>query len=379
METIRFRRFFLPLFRFLQRQAFCAGDAKLNRDFLKENGMLQRELGSSGIQASVIGFGAWAIGGWMWGGADEKEAVKAIQAAIDNGINLIDTAPVYGFGHSETVVGKALKGGYRNKAVLATKCGLVWTDTKGSHFFDSSEGIIDDDDNSSAKYHVYRYLGPKSVRQEVEASLRRLGTDVIDVMQTHWQDPVTPIEETAGELAKLKQEGKIRAIGCSNATPEDMDRYRSVAPLDVDQEKYSMLDRELEANNLPYCKQNNVAFFAYSPLGQGLLTGRIGPDRVFGPEDQRAADPRFSQENRKKMQTFLAEIKPAADKHGLTLGQLVAAWTVSQPGCSHALLGARNAQQVEENAKAGAAKLDVEDLAMMAKAIDKHLTGFDEA
>lgn len=341
--------------------------------------MLQRELGSSGIKASVIGFGAWAIGGWMWGGADEKEAIKAIQAALDNGINLVDTAPVYGFGHSETVVGKALKGGYRNKAVLATKCGLVWNSDKGSHFFDSSSGIVDDDDNPGAQYHVYRYLGPKSIRLEVEASLRRLDTDVIDVMQTHWQDPTTPVEETAGELDKLKKEGKIRAIGCSNATTEEMERYRGVAPLDVDQEKYSMLDREFDASNLPYCKKHNVAFFAYSPLGQGLLTGKVGPERVFGPEDQRAGDPRFSQENRKKMQTFLAEIKPAAEKHGLTLGQLAAAWTVAQPGCSHALLGARNAQQVVENAKAGAAKLDAEDLAMIAKAIEKHLAGFGEA
>lgn len=337
--------------------------------------MLMRELGVSGINASVIGFGAWAIGGWMWGGTDDKEAVMAIQAAIDNGISLIDTAPVYGFGHSEEIVGKALKGGYRNKAVLASKCGLVWDTNKGSHFFDSSENIPDDEDNPKARYHVYRYLGPKSVRKEVEASLKRLGTDVIDVMQTHWQDDTTPIEETAAELAKLKAEGKIRAIGCSNATPEEMDRYRRVAPLDVDQEKYSMLDREMEKTNLPFCAKHKVAFFAYSPLAQGLLTGKIGPDRVFSPTDQRAADPRFTVENRKKILAFLADLEPVAERHALTLGQLAAAWTVSQTGCSHALLGARDAKQVAENAKAGSAKLAKEDLDHIARAMDKHLKG----
>ncbi len=335
--------------------------------------MQLRELGGTGINASVIAFGSWAIGGWMWGGADEKEAIRAIQAALDNGINLIDTAPIYGFGHSEEVVGKALKGGYRQKAVLASKCGLVWWDDKGTHFFDSSEGIMDDDDNPKAKYRVYRYLGAKSIRKEVEDSLRRLGTDVIDVMQTHWQDPTTPIEETAAELLKLKQEGKIRAIGCSNATPEEMDQYRKVAPLDVDQEQYSMLDRGMEKTNLPYCAKHKIAFFAYSPLTQGLLTGKVGPDRVFSDTDQRARDPRFSQENRALVNAFLQAVKPIADKHDLSYGQLVAAWTVAQPGCSHALLGARNAEQVLENAKAGSARLEKEELDAIAAAMEKHL------
>lgn len=331
--------------------------------------MQLRELGGSGINASVIGFGAWAIGGWNWGGADENEAIKAIHAAIDNGINLIDTAPIYGFGHSEEVVGKALKGGWRQKAVLATKCGLVWEGTNGDHFFDSSDGIVEEDDNPNAKYHVYRYLNPKSIRREVENSLRRLGVDVIDVMQTHWQETVTPIAETAGELLKLKKEGKIRSIGCSNATPEQMDEYRQVAPLDVDQEKYSMLDREMEKTNLPYCAEHKVAFFAYSPLAQGLLTGKVGVDREFSETDQRATDPRFSRESRQKMLNFLDGLKPIMDKHRATPGQLVSAWTVAQPGCSHALLGARNPKQVEENAVAGSIMLDKEDLDFIAKAM----------
>ncbi|MDR0361699.1 MAG: aldo/keto reductase [Planctomycetota bacterium] len=338
--------------------------------------MKLRKLGSSGIDASVIAFGAWAIGGWMWGGADEKEAIDAIHAALDNGINLIDTAPIYGFGRSEEIVGKALKGGWRKKAVVASKCGLVWEGTEGIHNFDSSEAIIDG--NPRSKYHVYRFLGPKSIRREVENSLKRLGVDVIDVMQTHWQESTTPISETAGELLKLRQEGKIRAIGCSNATPEQMDEYRKVAPLDVDQEKYSMLDLTPEKTNLPYCEKNNVAFFAYSPLAQGLLAGAIGPDRVFSDTDQRAHDERYSIANRKLIMGFLEEIKPVADKHGLTYGQLVAGWTVSQPGCSHALLGARSVKQVIENAKAGSANLDAEDLAAIRKAMDARLANFKD-
>jgi aryl-alcohol dehydrogenase-like predicted oxidoreductase len=338
--------------------------------------MQLRKLGDSGIDASVIAFGAWAIGGWMWGGADEKDAIDAIHAALDNGINLIDTAPIYGFGHSEKVVGKALKGGWRDRAVIASKCGLVWEGSEGSHEFDSSEAIIDGDPRS--KYHVYRFLGAKSVRREVENSLKRLGVEVIDVMQTHWQDSTTPISETAGELLKLKKEGKIRAIGCSNATPGQMDEYRAAAPLDVDQEKYSMLDRAPEKTNLPYCARNNVAFFAYSPLAQGLLAGAIGPDRKFADSDQRARDARYGVANRKRILAFLEDIKPVADKRRLTYGQLVAAWTVAQPGCSHALLGARNARQAAENAKAGFVELDGEDLAAIAEAMDKHLADFKD-
>ncbi|MDR3211921.1 MAG: aldo/keto reductase [Planctomycetota bacterium] len=331
--------------------------------------MQQRELGSSGIMASVIGFGAWAIGGWMWGGSDDQAAVEAIHTAIDNGINLIDTAPIYGFGHSEEVVGKALKGGWRNKAVLASKCGLVWEGNRGEHFFDSSDGIVEENDNPQAKRHVYRYLGAQSIRQEVENSLRRLGTDHIDVMQTHWQDPTTPIEKSMEELLRLKEEGKIRAIGCSNATPANMDSYRSLGPLDVDQEKYSLLDREREADNLPYCQQHRVAFFAYSPLAQGLLTGKIGPERKFSPTDQRANDPRFSLDNRQKVAAFLRELTPVREKHGITTGQLVAAWTVAQPGLSHALLGARTQEQVVENAAAGAVQLTPEDREFIKRAI----------
>ncbi len=339
--------------------------------------MQTRPLGQSGIEASVIAFGAWAIGGWMWGGADEKESIAAIHAALDHGMNFIDTAPMYGMGRSEEVVGKALKGGYRNKAVVATKCTLVWDGSgeDGFFFFGSDDKGRLPDNTPNPKYKVYRNNKPRAIRKGLEESLRRLQTEVIDLFQTHWQDPTTPISETMEELLKMKKEGKIRAIGCCNAKPEEMDQYRKIGQLDSDQEKYSMLDRAMEKTNLPYVAKNKIAFLAYSPLGQGLLTGAVGPDRKFEPGDKRNADPRFSQESRAAVAKFLAEIKPVADAYSLTLGQLVAAWTVAQTGCSHALLGARNAKQVIENAKAGEVKLAADALAKVSKAVEEKLAG----
>jgi aryl-alcohol dehydrogenase-like predicted oxidoreductase len=195
--------------------------------------MRYRPLGASGIEASVVGLGAWAIGGWMWGGADEADSIRCIQAAVDLGVNLIDTAPVYGFGKSEEIVGKAIKG-RRDKVVVATKCGLVWHTDKGQFFFKSSEENIGVGEDI---YTVHQYLGPECIRYEVELSLKRLQVDTIDLYQTHWQESTTPIADTMAELLKLKHEGKIRAIGVSNATTEHMDEYRAVGVLDCDQER----------------------------------------------------------------------------------------------------------------------------------------------
>ena len=271
--------------------------------------MRYRALGESGIEASVVAFGAWAIGGWWWGGADDSESMAAIRRALDLGINLVDTAPVYGMGHSEEVVGKAIKG-RRDEVVLATKCGLVWHTDRGTHFFDQ------------AGKGVRRYLGAESIRYEIEQSLRRLQTDYIDLYQTHWQDATTPIAETMGALLELKKEGKIRAIGVSNATVEQMDEYRKAGPLDADQEKYSMLNRQMDEAQLPYCERENIAVLAYSPLAQGLADrqdhGRPPPGRGRLPGGQ----PVFSVENRKRILTFLDEIRPVADEHGATLAQL---------------------------------------------------------
>lgn len=337
--------------------------------------MQMRALGASGIEASAVAFGAWAIGGWMWGGTEEKEAVAAIHAALDNGINLIDTAPMYGMGRSEEILGKALQGGRRQKAIIASKCSLVWDGSgeDGLFFFGADDQRRLPDDTVNPKYKVYKNNKPHLIRKGVEESLARLKTDVIDLLQTHWQEPTTPIEETMGELMKLKQEGKIRAIGCCNASPEEMDKYRAAGQLDTDQEKFNMIDRGMLEKNLPYCAKNKVAFLAYSPLAQGLLTGAIGPDRIFPEGDLRRTNPRYSQENRKKVAEFLATIKPVADDYKLTLGQTVTAWTLAQTGCSHVLLGARNAKQVEENAKGGAAKLDNAALALVTRAMNEKL------
>lgn len=320
--------------------------------------MRMRELGTSGIQASVVAFGAWAIGGWNWGGTSEDESVASIHAAIDLGMTFIDTAPMYGYGRSEEILGKALAGGRRNHVVLASKCGLTWDGQGTFHIY--TDDVGKSADAATAKYTVCKNGRADVIRKGVEDSLRRLRTDYIDLMQTHWQDPATPIEETMGELMRLKKEGKIRAIGCSNATPDDMDKYRASGQLDTDQEKYSMLDRQREDDNLPYCAEHKLSFLAYSPLAQGLLTGAVGPDREFGPGDGRRDNPRFSQEGRRRVLAFLQSVKPIADDYGLTYGQLVAAWTLAQPGCTHILLGARTPEQVTENVKGGAATLEDE-------------------
>jgi methylglyoxal reductase len=318
--------------------------------------MQTRQLGQSGIEASIIGLGTWGMGGWMWGGTDEAAAIKAIHAAIDAGVNLIDTAPAYGLGLSEEIVGKAIRG-RRNQVVLATKCGLVWHTNGGNYFF------TEDD------HPVHRYLGRDSIRHEVEESLRRLQTDTIDLYQTHWQDPTTPIEETMNTLLDLKREGKIRAIGVSNVSIPELSNYLRIGPVDSVQEKYSMLDRELEAELLPYCQQHGVAMLSYSSLALGLLSGKIGPDRAFTGDDQRASDPRFSVENRQRVADMLREIEPIAERYGLSVAQLAIAWTAQQPGITHVLCGARNPAQALENARAGDVHLTEADFAAVDQAV----------
>ena len=323
--------------------------------------MKYRKLGKSGIEASVVGFGSWAIGGWMWGGiTDEREAIGAIHAAINSGMNLIDTAPMYGFGASEKTVGKAISD-RRDKVVLATKCGLIWHEERGDfHCFTDEKHPSKD-----GKFKISRCLAPDVIRYEVEESLKRLKTDYIDLLQTHWQDTTTPISETMETLLRLKEEGKIRAIGCCNADLNQIRHYDATGELDSDQELYSILDRGPEKEILPYTSQQNIAFLAYSSLGQGLLTGKIGPERVFNDGDQRNLKPRFSVKNRQRVQKMLESFRPVAEKHSVSLGQLAIGWTVSQKGCTHALVGARSATQVQENIAGGTITLDGEDLQTM--------------
>jgi aryl-alcohol dehydrogenase-like predicted oxidoreductase len=242
---------------------------------------------------------------------------------------------------------------------IATKCGLVWEANKGTPF------VMQDG------HQIYRYLGPESIRRECEQSLKRLGIDHIDLYQTHWQDATTPIEQTMSALMDLKRQGKIRAIGVSNATMEQIEEYRAVGPVDTDQEKYSMLDRNLEAVQLPYLLKNNIAFLAYSPLANGLLTGKITASREFSGDDLRRNNSRFSKENREWVARALRDFEPIAKQHDATIAQVVLAWTLEQPGVTHGLVGARNRPQALENAAAGGLTLSAEELKLIDQAIEQ--------
>ncbi|GAA3069452.1 aldo/keto reductase [Rhizobium viscosum] len=325
---------------------------------------LIRDIGRSGITASAVGLGTWAIGGWMWGGTDEAESIAAVQASLDAGVTLIDTAPAYGLGRSEEIVGKALAG-RRDKAVIATKCGLVWHADKGRHFFDQDGRP------------VHRYLGRDAIFHEVEESLRRLGTDYLDLYITHWQDPTTPIEETMRALEDLKISGKIRAIGASNVSAPELETYIATGGLDAIQERFSMIDREIESDLLPLTRVNGVSTLSYSSLALGLLSGAIGPERIFSGDDQRRDNPRFSVSNRKKAVDFASAIRPVADKHQASIAQTVIAWTLAQPGITFALCGARNKAQALDNARAGTIRLDVDDQSAINAAISAKLTAMD--
>jgi aryl-alcohol dehydrogenase-like predicted oxidoreductase len=329
--------------------------------------MQTRPLGASGIEASVVGLGTWGIGGWMWGGADEQQSIDAMHAAIDHGVNLIDTAPIYGFGWAEVVTGNAIKD-RRDKVVLATKCGMVTNTTSGREFFRST--AIGGHPHGHLNIHIY--LSPDSIRDEVHHSLKRLRTDYIDLMQTHWQEETTPREDTMNALLKLKDEGKIRAIGVSNATTEQMDEYRAAGTLDTDQEKYSMLDRDLEQTNLPYVREHGMAMLAYSPLALGALTGKITADTEFNDGDLRKNNPRFTPENLGKVQSMLDAVRRIAERHGLSVTQVVIAWTVAQPGVSHALVGARSCDHAEANAQAGGVQLSDAEIDEISKAVDTY-------
>ena len=323
--------------------------------------MLTREIGRSGIKASAIGLGTWAIGGWMWGGTDESRSIAAIQASIDEGVSLIDTAPAYGQGLSEEIVGKAIRG-RRDKVVLATKCGLVWHTQKGNHFFDYDGKP------------VHRYLGKDAIVYEVEQSLKRLGTDHIDHYITHWQDPTTPISETMEALEALKAQGKIRSIGASNTTIDDVKAYVAAGQLDAIQEEYSMVKRDIEETLLPVCLREGVSVLSYSSLALGLLTGKIGPERTFEGDDQRKDNPRFSVENRRKVARLMEAIAPVAEAHDATRAQVVIAWTLQQPGVTFSLCGARDPDQARENAKAGRLRLSAGEIGTISSAAATHLT-----
>ena len=310
------------------------------------------ELGQSGIKLPAVSFGAWAIGGWLWGGPDDGNAIQAIHAALDAGITCIDTAPTYGMGHSETLVGQALKG-RRDGAIIATKCGMRWDCTDGYKQLDTTM-------NDGTPCAVYRNGRPESISLECEQSLKRLQTDVIDLYQVHWPDSTWPLDDTMDALLRLKEAGKIRAIGVSNFDTDMIRLCQTRGTVDSVQPRYNALQREPESQLLPFCREHHIGVLAYSPIAQGLLTGKVTMDRTFPEGDVRNRNILFSPENRQKVIEMLRRLKPAASDCGLTLGQFFTAWLVHQPGVTTALVGARNAAQVRENAGAGAAVLPPE-------------------
>jgi aryl-alcohol dehydrogenase-like predicted oxidoreductase len=277
------------------------------------------------LDVSRVALGTWAIGGWMWGGTDEAESIATIREAVEHGINLIDTAPVYGFGRSEEIVGKALaQDNLRARVRIATKVGLQWE--RGS---------------------VFRNASRARILEEFKASLRRLQTDHIDIYQVHWPDPLVPIEEAAEAMGMLFEQGKIGAIGVSNFSVLQMERFRRVAPLHVLQPPYSLFEREIEAEILPYCRKNKIATFGYGALCRGLLSGRMRADTKFEGDDLRRSDPKFQQP---RFAQYLAAVERldqlARQRFGKRVIHLAVRWMLDQ-GITSALWGARHPAQLQ--------------------------------
>lgn len=326
--------------------------------------MEYRKLGQSDLELSVVTFGAWAAGGWMWGGTERSEAVKAIQAGFDYGMTSIDTAPAYGQGTSEEIVGEAIRGIPRDKVQILTKFGLSWEGTKGQFFFSSK--------NTQGKpLEIYRYSGKESIIRECETSLRLLKTDYIDLYQIHWADPTTPIQETMEAVAQLIKAGKVRYAGVCNYDLSQMKEAAKYIDLVSDQVPYSMVRRDIEQDLVPYLIEHKQSVLAYSPLQRGLLSGKIKPNQKFLDGDTRADLAHYSPKNIEIINAFLERIKPLADEKKATISQLVIRWTIDQPGITIALVGARNAAQAVENAKAAQLKLSSEEISFINTELNK--------
>ncbi len=305
------------------------------------------------LPVSKIGLGTWAIGGWMWGGSNEAESIKTIQHALDIGINLIDTAPVYGFGHSEEIVGKALAdGGRRDKAVLATKVALEWVDG-----------------------NVYRNSTPERIREEIEDSLRRLRTDRIDLYQVHWPDPLVRIEDTAETLLELQHEGKILALGVSNFSAEQMEAWRRVAPLHSTQSPYNIFEREIEGDVLPYALKHQLLVLSYGAICRGLLSGKMRANRKFSGDDLRLKDPKFLPPRATEYLKAAERLgQHAWERHGKSLLAFAIRWILDRGETMTALWGARNAGQLDAVDQAFDWKLSSDDYAEVDRILRETIT-----
>lgn len=320
--------------------------------------MKYRKLANTDLLLSEVTFGAWAAGGWMWGGTERKDAIDAIRVSYSMGVTSIDTAPIYGQGTSEEIVGEAIKGFPRDRFQILTKYGMRWDLKKGDFAFSSKN-------NNGEHIDIYKYAGKESIIKECEDSLKRLGTDYIDLYQIHWPDSTTPIEESMDAVSRLIEQGKVRYAGVCNYNAAQMAEAGKYITLASDQVPYSMVKRGIEAELIPYCLDNNKSILAYSPLERGLLTGKIRPGHTFAPGDHRKEVSFFKEENLRRTDEFLELLKPLAAEKRLTLGQLVILWTLQQPGITITLVGARNSEQAIENAKAIDSSLSKEEVGII--------------
>ncbi|MBA7503845.1 Aldo-keto reductase YhdN [subsurface metagenome] len=316
--------------------------------------MKTRKLGWTDLNLSNIGLGTWAIGGsgwkFSWGPQDDRESISAIHRALDLGINWIDTAAIYGLGHSEEIVGKAIRG-LRDKPIIATKCGRLG-DRKGN---------------------LFGRLKKESIRSEVEASLKRLKIEVIDLYQIHWPEPDEDIEEAWTTLGDLIKEGKIRYAGVSNFNIKQLKRVQPIHPVASFQPPYSMLERGIEGKILQYCSANNIGVIVYSPMQKGLLTGKFTRERVqnLPEDDHRRIDPRFQEPELSVNLKLVEDLRPITEKSGRTLAQLAIAWVLRHPEVTAAIVGARRPSQIEETVVAGDWVLSKEDVAAIEVLLDR--------
>lgn len=318
--------------------------------------MEKRQLGNSDLQITPIGIGAWAMGGgdweFSWGPQDDSDSIAAIHAGLEGGINWIDTAAVYGLGHSEEVVARALKD--RNpKPYVFTKCELVWNDQR----------------------QIGRSLKAASIRREIEASLRRLNTDVIDLYQIHWPMPEEDIEEGWGEMAKLKAEGKVRYIGVSNFNVGQMQRAKKIASITSLQPPYSMLKRTIEEEILPFAQKSDIGVIVYSPMHSGLLTGAMTRERIahFPPDDWRRRNANFQEPALSRNLQLVEILREIGKAHGRTPGEVAIAWTLNNPAVTAAIVGVRNPKQVQGVIGAGEFRLNREELDRIEEALKQEV------
>ena len=308
-------------------------------------------LGNTDIDVSSIALGTWAMGGGdSWGESDETKSIRTVHKALDLGINFIDTAPAYGNGLSELLLSKALKS-KRSQCILATKCGLVWGPDDEGSVHKSRDGVV-----------VRRNLSPKSLVAQVEQSLKRLDTDYLDLLLTHWQSIppfFTPIEETVGVLEQLKKEGKIRSYGACNLSLDEVKEYQKYGNPVLIQERFSLLTRSKE-ESATYCAEHAITFQAYSPLERGLLTGKVNLDTAI-VGTAKASVSWYNDQNRPKVLAMLSSLSQLAQKYDCSIGNIVVAWTKQASRTMNVLCGARKPEQIEENSKALAVVLSDKD------------------